>query len=344
MFPNSFAPVSVVLEWSNGTWGAPEVLREHPTISLRAVGLHYGQIAFEGLRAAPADGRLRAFRPDLHHRRLARSLERLSMPAVPGEAFGAALSSLLEATAVPPDLEPGSFLYLRPLMVAVDEDWSMSGAERFELHVLAGWTLPAFHGLPRVRARVDTTDRRAMSGASGVVKVPANYGSAMVAQRRAQAIGAHTVLWISPASRAIEEFTSMNALAVTSDGVLHAPPPGAGVLDGVVRRTVLELAATAGVAVKHDSVPWPAPDEPSGRIVALLASATAAGLVGVDGVKEVDAAGDIHTWRPASTRREEVVELGHLVDAVLGGAQAEAWWADAPTLAAWPFDDPGAAT
>ncbi|MEZ4655916.1 MAG: aminotransferase class IV, partial [Candidatus Eisenbacteria bacterium] len=204
MFPNWFAPASVVLEYSGGAWDAPRVLREPPVLSLRAVGLHYGQIAFEGLRAAQVDGRLHAFRPDLHRRRLNRSLDRLSMPSVPGATFGAALSSLLDAMAVPPTPEPGSFLYLRPLVVAVDEDWSMSGAVRYELHVLAGWTLPAFHDLQRVRARVEATDRRALSGAAGVVKVPSNYGSSMVAQRRARDIGAHTVLWIEPESRAVE--------------------------------------------------------------------------------------------------------------------------------------------
>lgn len=340
MFPNSFAPVSVVLASSGGAWGSSTILREPPVLPLRAVGLHYGQVAFEALRTAPVDGRLQVFRPELHHRRLSRSLERLSMPSVPGPTFGAALSSLLDALEVPPDLEPGSFLYLRPLVVAVDEDWSMSGSVRFELHVLAGWTQPAFHGLPRVRARVEASDRRALAGASGVVKVPSNYGSSMVAQHRAQDIGAHTVLWIAPGSRAVEEFTSMNALVVTGDGVLHAPPPGAGVLDGVVRRSVLELAPAAGVQVSLDPVTWPAPDEPGDRVAALLASATAAGVVGVDGVKEVDADGVIHTWRP-STAPDELVELRRLVDLALGGTAPDGWWADAPTLASWAFGGAG---
>lgn len=343
MFPNSFAPESVVLEWSGGAWGAPEVLRQPPTLSTRAVGLHYGQIAFEGLRATLVDHELRAFRPDLHHRRLARSLERLAMPALPGATFGAALGSLLDAIEIPPDLDPSAFLYVRPLVVAVDEDWSMSGAVRFQLRVLAGWTMPAFHGLPRIRARVDATERRALSGTGGVVKVPANYGSAMVAQRRAQDIGAHTVLWISPGSRHVEEFTSMNALVVTSDGVLHAPPPGAGVLDGVVRRTVLELAEAAGMEVRRAPIAWPDPDEPDGRVAALLASATAAGLVSVDGVKELDASGQVRTWRRPTDDLVGVGALQHLVDRTLEGDPTDPWWVDAPTSAAWPFGDEGAA-
>lgn len=338
MFPNSFAPVSAVLECSDGAWGAPQVLREPPVLSMRAVGLHYGQVAFEALRASPVGPQLQVFRPDLHHRRLARSLERLSMPAVPGATFGAALGGLLDALDIPQDLAPGSFLYLRPLVVAVDEDWSMSGATRFELHVLAGWTLPAFHDVPRVRARVAAVDRRALSGPDGVVKVPSNYGSSMVAQHRAQDIGAHTVLWITPGSRAVEEFTSMNALVVTSDGVLHAPPPGPGVLDGVVRRTVLELAGGAGLAVSDAPMAWPAPDEPGDRVAALLASATAAGLVPIAGVKEVGPDGALHTWRSATPPTDELVELHRLVEGALDGSSHEQWWADAATLRSWPVD------
>lgn len=338
MFPNSFAPVSVALTSEGGDWGPPVVLDEAPVLPIRAVGLHYGQVAFEALRAAPVDGRLQVFRPELHHRRLARSLARLSMPPVPGATFGAALGRLLESLVVPPALEPGSFLYLRPLVVGVDEDWSMSGSVRFELHVLAGWTQPAFHGVPRVRARVEVADRRALAGPGGIVKVPANYGSSMTAQHRAQAIGAHTVLWLAPGSRTVEEFTSMNALVLTDRDVLHAPAPGAGVLDGVVRRSVLELAARAGLTVTEAPVAWPTPEESAGRIAGLFASATAAGLVPVAGVKEVDADGRVHTWRPASGS-DAADALQRIVGGVLGGSEPGPWWADPATLATWPYDD-----
>ena len=226
MFPSSFAPVSVVVGCVDGSWGPVEPMANQGALSLRAVGLHYGQVAFEGLRAVSIDGRLHVFRPDLHHRRLARSLERLSMPAVPGPVLGGALAALLDRVAIPEDLGPGWFLYLRPLVVAVDEDWSMSGGRQFELHVLTGWTAPAFHDVPEIRALADSAGRRALSGRAGVVKVPANYGSAMPAQHRARSVGAYTVLWLTPGSRVVEEFTSMNALVVV-DGVLHAPAPEA---------------------------------------------------------------------------------------------------------------------
>lgn len=306
-------------------------------LSLRAVGLHYGQIAFEGLRARPIDGRLHAFRPDLHHRRLVRSLKRLSMPPVPERAFGAGLSTLLEAVAVPSGLEPDWFLYVRPLVLAVDEDWSMSGGERFELHMLAGWAAPAFHDVPRIRARLDDRGRRSLAGDAGVVKVPANYGAAMAAQSRAREVGAHTVLWVTPGSRTVEEFTSMNAL-VMSDGVLHAPAPGADILDGVVRRTVLELVEAAGIAVSESAIVWPPPDAPDETVSSLLACATATGLVEVAAVKEVGADGQVHTWRAPTQPCEQIVELRRTVEAVLGGRAGEQWWVDASSLAVQPFE------
>jgi branched-subunit amino acid aminotransferase/4-amino-4-deoxychorismate lyase len=338
MFPSSFAPVSVVVGCVDGSWGPVEPMANQGALSLRAVGLHYGQVAFEGLRAVSIDGRLHVFRPDLHHRRLARSLERLSMPAVPGPVLGGALAALLDRVAIPEDLGPGWFLYLRPLVVAVDEDWSMSGGRQFELHVLTGWTAPAFHDVPEIRALADSAGRRALSGRAGVVKVPANYGSAMPAQHRARSVGAYTVLWLTPGSRVVEEFTSMNALVVV-DGVLHAPAPGPEVLDGVIRRSVLELAGDAGVVTSDEPVVWPHPDRSDGRVSALLATATAVGLVGVEQVAEVSPDGAVQTWRSPADPPVEVAELRRIVDDVLVGRRAEHWWADAPTLAAWPFMD-----
>lgn len=338
MFPSTFAPVSVAVDCIDGSWGSVRTLDESATLSLRAVGLHYGQVAFEGLRAVPVSGQLHVFRPDLHHRRLARSLERLSMPVVPGPVLGGAIAALLRRVTVPEDLGPDWFLYLRPLVLAVDEDWSMSGGRRFELRVLAGWTAPAFHDVPEVRAMVDTGGRRALAGTTGVVKVPANYGSAMSAQRRARSVGAYTVLWLTPGSRVVEEFTSMNALVVV-DGVLHAPAPSAEVLDGVIRRSVLELAGEAGVETSDEPVVWQAPDRSDGRASALLATATAVGMVAVDHVAEVRDDGTVHAWRAEPGPAAELAELLRLVDDALLGRRSEQWWVDARTLAAWPFDD-----
>lgn len=338
MFPNSFAPVSATVGCVDGSWGPVRMLTNPGALSLRAVGLHYGQVAFEGLRAVPIDGRLHVFRPDLHHGRLTRSLERLSMPAVPGQVLGGALAALLEHVVVPEDLGPEWFLYLRPMVLAVDEDWSMSGGRRFELHVLAGWTAPAFHDVPEVRALADSGGRRALAGETGVVKVPANYGSAMSAQQRARAEGAYTVLWLTPGSRVVEEFTSMNALVVL-DGVLHAPAPGAEVLDGVIRRSALELADDLGVVTSEDPVVWPPPGRSDGRISGLLATATAVGMVGVEQVAEVSEDGNVHIWRAPTDQPAEVADLRRLVADVLVGRWAGHWWVDAPTLAAWPFED-----
>lgn len=332
MFPKSFEPVSVVMEGTlREGWRDPPMLRTGvPEIPVHAVGLHYGQIAFEGLRARIRAGRAEVFRADLHWERLSRSMSRLSMPPVDRPMFDMALATLLaEIDGQPADDE---FLYVRPLVLAVDPDWSMGGAETFRLYLLAGRTREAFDRIHRVVAMVVADRRRTWPDGTGDVKVPANYGPAFAAQRSARRVGAHTVLWLDPQHRGIEEFTSMNAVFVDHLGVLHAPAPGSTVLDGITRRCVVELAKDASIEVDEDPLVWPDPTaHPEGLRGALLATGTAAGLAVIDEVREVSPSGDVLSWRSMLTDGR-LSELRELTRACFRDDARPAWWASADDL------------
>ncbi len=90
------APVMFSAEWSNGAWGRGELLPYGPIEILPgARALQYAELVFEGLKAykvvAAGNGTSAAkpnlFRPRENWQRLARSAERLSMPAVPEALF-----------------------------------------------------------------------------------------------------------------------------------------------------------------------------------------------------------------------------------------------------------------
>ncbi|MFN8050328.1 MAG: aminotransferase class IV [Acidimicrobiales bacterium] len=332
MFPKSFESTSVVLDGSlrDGWSGTPVVTTDEVTVPVHAVGLHYGQIAFEGLRARVMDGRGEAFRPDLHWERLCRSMSRLAMPEIDRSAFDLALGLLLAR--IPDHGRADEYLYVRPIVVAMDADWGMGGATSFRLHVVAGWTREAFDRVPHVVALVEAQRRRSWPGGTGDVKIPANYGPAFAAQRRARAAGAHTVLWLDPEDRTVEEFSSMNAVVVDDAGRLLAPAPGATVLDGVTRRTIVELARDAGMVVDEGPLRWPDPfaGEEGVRGV-LLATGTAAGMAVVHEVTESSAGGEARTWR-SSTGGDAFAELRTLVDACLWGDGRPEWWVPADRL------------
>ncbi len=332
MFPNSIEQLTVSADGSlRGGWSEPTLVpTEQASVPGTAVGLHYGQIAFEGMRARRIDGVSSVFRPDLHWHRLCRSMERLSMPVLDQGTFIRSIRMLLEAidtdgtdaTEGAPEL--AEFIYLRPIALAVDKDWSMGGAQRYRLFVFAGPANDAFQGLDRVVARVEAVRRRAWPGGTGDIKVPANYGPAFATQRLARRMGAHTVLWLDPLDRSIEEFSSMNVLFLDTEEVLWAPPPGPTVLDGVTRRSVVELARVSGFTVRESPVRWPDPKSDEPLRGTLFAAGTASGMAVVHEVREEGPDGELHTWR--SSPSTSLRELQVMVEACYGGATCPEWW------------------
>ena len=336
LFPNSIEPGCVVMDGSHRTgWPDPPILlSSHPQASVLSVGLHYGQIAFEGLRVRSrlSDGMLEVFRADLHWERLTRSMARLSMPVIDRPTFDVALGTLLEGISGRSPRGAEEFLYIRPLVVAMDSDWSMGGSESFRFYLLAGWTREAFSRIPRVVARVEANQRRAWPGGTGDVKIPGNYGIALAAQQRAREVGAHTVLWLDPSDRSVEEFSSMNALFLDDRGQLWAPPPGMTILDGVTRRSILELAGDAGIAIREAPLRWPDLSHrtlgPSGT---LLATGTAAGLVVIDEVRERSRNREDWSWK-SSPPDKHLADLRELTDACFRRDSRPDWWVDATQL------------
>lgn len=327
MFPKSIEQVSVTIDGTCADgWSSAAVVRfEIPEVPVHAVGLHYGQIAFEALRARWRDGSFEIFRPELHWQRLCRSMSRFAIPPIDWETFDRALSDLMAAVDTGPS-KPDEFLYVRPLVIATDADWGMGGSQSFRLLILAGWTREAFQHVPRVVALVEAERRRTWPGGTGDVKVPANYGPAFAAQAQARRVGAHTVLWLEPDHRHVEEFTSMNALFLGDDGELNAPAPGSTVLDGVTRRSVIEIARDIGVTVNEAPFPWARPrDDHEDIRGTLLASGTATGLVVVDEVKELGADGKMRSWL-SSRAGEAMAELREQVRGCYWDDARPEWW------------------
>ena len=75
--------------YKNGEWGEIEVSSsELIPMHMAASCLHYGQEAFEGLKAFRGkDGQVRVFRMDENAKRIQRSAEGIMMPALPVEKF-----------------------------------------------------------------------------------------------------------------------------------------------------------------------------------------------------------------------------------------------------------------
>ncbi|MBD9259840.1 MAG: branched chain amino acid aminotransferase, partial [Prevotella sp.] len=108
--------------YRNGKWGEIEVCSdEYLKLHMAATCLHYGQEAFEGLKAYRCpDGKVRVFRMDENAKRMQSSSRGIKMAELPVEMFEEAVRKVVKLNErfVPP-YESGAALYIRPLMIGL---------------------------------------------------------------------------------------------------------------------------------------------------------------------------------------------------------------------------------
>lgn len=249
------APV-ITASWTEHTgWSAPE-LKPYGHLSLEPTtsALQYATSCFEGMKAYRGnDGALRLFRPDLNCIRMQNSAARIALPSFPASELLTLISALLAQDAprwLPRD-QPGTFLYVRPTMIATDPSLGVQKPKEALLYIVLSMFLPFDEnpkGLRLLASEQDTV--RAWPGGFGYAKVGANYGPTLVAQGAARRMGFDQVLWLLPrpdGGLSVTEAGASNFFVVwkTREGAVEmvtAPLGNKIILDGVTRRSLVELA------------------------------------------------------------------------------------------------------
>ncbi|MFE2479290.1 branched-chain amino acid aminotransferase [Streptomyces sp. NPDC059389] len=302
-FGSAFTGHMVMANWREGSgWESPELL-PHAAIPMSPamVGLHYGQVIFEGLKAfRRSDGRMAVFRPEDHARRFRTSARRMMMPELPDAVFLKALDELVrkDQDSVPAD--SSASLYLRPVMFASEPDLAVRPAREYRFLLIAFVTDALFGREPRpLKVWVNEDHPRAAVGGTGSVKCAGNYAGALRAQSVAQENGCDQVVWLDPAElRWVEELGATNLFFVRTSGrsqELVTPPLSGSLLPGVTRDSLTVLAGDMGLKVLEDRVSvgeWQ-DDCQSGRITEVFASGTAAGVRAVGQVRSAGASWQI---------------------------------------------------
>ncbi len=229
--------------------------------------LHYGQSIFEGLKAFRwADGSINLFRAKDHIERFARSASRLCMPDFDRDLLLEGLKELVHVDRAWVPAERGTALYLRPTMVGTDNALGVRPSHGYLLFVI---TSPVGNyyskGLAPTRILVEEKYSRAALGGLGEAKTSANYAASLLAAEEAKAKGFDQVLWLDARSHEyVEEVGTMNIFFVI-DGVLVTPPLGGTILDGITRRSVIELAKEWGIPLEVRPVSMREVVEASGK-------------------------------------------------------------------------------
>lgn len=227
-------------QWDKGVLTQDEVLKIHEG----STALHYGQQAFEGLKAYRAkDGSINLFRPDENAKRLQDSCDRLLMPHVPTEMFIQACQQVVKANEH--WLAPygtGATLYLRPFIIGVGENIGVRTAPEFIFSIFCCPVGAYFKGgLAPSNFLVSEYDRAAPNG-TGAAKVGGNYAASLYPGKIAKERNFSDCIYLDPETHTkIEEVGAANFFGITRDNKFITPL-SPSILPSITKYSLLYLA------------------------------------------------------------------------------------------------------
>ena len=156
---------------------------------------------------------------------MARSAERLRMPAYPEDLFVEAVKQVVAANQefVPP-YGSGATLYLRPLLIGSGPAVGVHPADEYIFNIYATPVGAYYKGGLTPTAYVTSEYDRAAHGGTGQAKVGGNYAASMLPGEQAHAAGYSDVVYLDPRLHEnIEELGSANFFGITRDGRFLTP-------------------------------------------------------------------------------------------------------------------------
>jgi branched-chain amino acid aminotransferase len=214
------------------------------TTHVLTYSLHYGVGVFEGVRAYATPKGTAVFRLEEHTRRLFNSAKILGMkiPFSP-EQINRATLEVLRANKL-------KEAYIRPMVFYGAEGMGLR-ADNLKVHlIIAAWTWGAYLGADNVergiRVKTSSYSRHHVNAAACRAKAISNYQNSVLALNEALKDGYDEAVMLD-SQGFIAEGSAENIFLV-QEGVLHTPDI-ASALDGITRRTVMQLAEDAGIKV-----------------------------------------------------------------------------------------------
>ena len=313
----TFTDHMFICDYDNDEWVNPRIvpmgmIPTHPA----AMALHYGQAIFEGMKAyKDTEGEPMLFRPEQNAQRLNKSADRMGMPNFPEDLFVEGLKELvsLEHNWIPP--KDGSALYLRPFMYADEPFIGMRAATHYKFIIMASPAGPFFS--KRIKLWAEKQFIRAAQGGTGEAKAAGNYAAAIRPTELAKAKGYDQVLWLDAAEhKYIQEVGTMN-IFFKIDGDFITPTLDGSVLDGITRKSVIDLLRDKGYKVTERLITLQEIKEASqnGTLEEAFGAGTA---VGIAYIQEIGLEGEvIHV----SDKSPVGLEVNNTLNAIKTGRQ-----------------------
>lgn len=254
--------------------------------------LHYAQTTFEGLKAYRSEkDEILLFRPELNFKRLNMSNERLCIPTLDEEFCLHALKKLLEIDEKFVPHKDGSSLYIRPFVIATDPYVGASSSSSYKFIIITSPSGAYYStGINPVKILVEENYVRAVRGGMGMAKTGGNYAVSLKSQANAHDIEYSQVLWLDGIERKyVEEVGTMNIFFVIDDEIV-TPEINGSILDGITRRSMIELLKKEGrkVSERKISIDEISKAYDEGKLKEVFGSGTAAVISPVGELKYKD--------------------------------------------------------
>lgn len=244
--------------FKDGRWGKPEVSSsEYIDIHIASTALHYGQEAFEGMKAYMGkDGKVRVFRWEENAKRLISSAEGIKMAAVPAELFREAVFQAVKLNRrfVPP-AGSGATLYIRPLLYGSGPEVGVKPASEYTFIVFVTPVGPYFKGgIKPVNMMICRDVDRAAPLGTGTFKVGGNYAASLRALVRAKEEGYGSTIFLDAKEKKyIDECGPANFFGIKEN--TYITPKSESILGSITNMSLIELAGTLGMKTERRKVP-----------------------------------------------------------------------------------------
>jgi len=256
-FGYSKADFNIRCWYRNGQWGELEVSdSESITLHIAATTFHYGQEAFEGLKAFRGkDGKIRVFRMEENAKRMQHSSQGIMMAEVSTALFTEAVRKVVRLNEgfVPP-FESGAALYIRPLLIGTGPQIGVKPSDEYLFMVMVMPVGPYFkEGFKPTDLVIYREYDRAAPLGTGKIKVGGNYAASLVAGQRAHENGFSSVLYLDAKEKKyIDECGPANFFGIK--GNTYITPKSDSILPSITNMSLRQLALDMGMKVEERQV------------------------------------------------------------------------------------------
>lgn len=244
--------------YRNGNWGELEVSSsEYLNVHIAATGLHYGQEAFEGLKAFMGkDGQIRLFRWEENAKRMINSAKGIRMAEVPVELFREAVlkAILLNKRFIPP-YGSGASLYIRPLLFGSGAEVGVKPANEYMFVVFVTPVGPYFkEGFKPVEMLITREFDRAAPLGTGRFKVGGNYAASLNSMKKAHDLGFANVLFLDAREKKyLDECGPANFFGIKNN--TYITPKSESILPSITNMSLIQLAESLGMKSERRPIP-----------------------------------------------------------------------------------------